>query len=71
MPMVQVWVMRVRVYHRLMVMRVRMRYGIGDGRVAGPVRVLVVFVMDVRMAVYHFFVTMFVRVPLGEMQPDA
>ena len=60
-------VVRVRVPHRAMVVRVAVRLA---GRVVRAVVVLVVFVVDVGVVVGHHLMVVFVVVPLGQVQPD-
>ena len=68
MPVMQIRVMWVAVFQRLMDVRMGVRF------VAVPweiVRVLVVLVVDVAMVVFEQFVLMFVRVAFADVQPYA
>ena len=66
MPVMQIRVVRVGVYHALMSMRMRMRL------CHRPImRMLVVFVVDVAVLMLQRFVDVFVRVALGKMNPEA
>jgi len=40
------------------------------GRIVRPMRVLVMFVVRMKMVVFHGLVTMFVFMVLGQVQPD-
>lgn len=64
----KVRVVRVRVAHGRVAVRVRVRLA---RWVVRPVRVLVVFVVDVRVFVDHLLVLVFVVVSLGQMKPHA
>ena len=66
-PVVDVRVVRVRVAHRSMFVRMAVRFA---GRVVRAVVVLVVFVVDVGVVVGHRLMVVFVVVPLGQVQPD-
>ena len=61
-------VVRVGVPHRRVVVWVRVRLA---RRVVGAVRVLVVFVVNMRVVVVHFFMRVFVVMRFGQVQPDA
>ena len=65
----QVGIMRVLVHHRRVTMRVGVRLA---GRVAGAMRVPVMFIVDMPVLVLHGGVGVLVLVALGEMQiePD-
>jgi hypothetical protein len=65
---VDVWIMRVRVAHRLVVMNVAMRLA---GRIVRSVLMLVMLIVDVSVFVGHCLVIVFVIVPLRQVQPDA
>ena len=60
----------VRVCVRHCVVLVRMAVGLA-GRILRAVRVSVMLVVAVRMGVHHAAMGMRVRVPLGDVQPDA
>ena len=64
--MMNVGKMCVRVRHRLMDVRMRVRFARID---IGRVRVPMMFVVKVAMRVLQSLVRVLVRVPLGEMQP--
>lgn len=65
---VNVRVVRVRVSHRQVVVRVAVWFA---RRVVGTVCVLVVFVVDVTVVVRHRLVFVFMIVPLGQVQPNS
>ena len=67
-PVVDVRVVDVGVGHRLVPVRVAVRFA---GRVVGAVFVPVVFVVDVAVVMLHRLVPVFVFVPLRQVQPDA
>ena len=67
MPMVDVWVVRMGVPHRWVMVRMAVGFA---GRVVGAVFVLVVFVVDVAMLVGDRLMVVFVGVSLGQVQPD-
>jgi hypothetical protein len=66
MPMVQIGIMRMCMYHRRMGMVVHMGLA---GRVAGRMFVLMVVVVDVGMAVIERLMHMFVVMALDQMEP--
>jgi hypothetical protein len=67
-PMVNVWEVRMAVYHRWVPMMVRMSI---SWRVVRAMFVLMVLVMPVSVTVFQFRMEVFVLVPLGQMEPDA
>ena len=66
--MVDVRIMRMGMDHRLVTMRVGVRFARQGARAVG---VLVVFVVDVEVVVFHRLMPMPGFVTLGQMQPDA
>jgi hypothetical protein len=66
--MVDVRVVRMRVYHRRVAMRVRVRLGVGYRRVRHVVLVLVMDVVHVWVTMIHGLVRVLVFVPLGEVK---
>ena len=67
-PVVDVWVMSVRMHQPLVPVRVCVRL---TGRVVRRVLVLVVFIVTVSVFVEEWFVLMPVLVTLGQVQPYA
>ena len=65
--MVRIRKMRMRVRQRCMTMRV----AVPQARLDFPMRMLVVFVVDMLMRVLKRLVRVFMHVPLGQMQPHA
>ena len=63
--MMQVRIVRVGVAHRFMTMPVGMRLGHRS-----VMRVLMMFVVDVAVFVLQQFMDVFVRMPLGKMNPE-
>jgi hypothetical protein len=66
---VNVRVMRVRVQHWFVSMKMGVRCRIRHGRIALSMSVSMVFIMHVTVAVLRRLVAMRVLVPLGKMQP--
>jgi len=58
--------MGMGMHHRFMPMPMRMRFA---RRIAGPVLMLMMFVVHVLMFMFHRFVRVFVFVPLSEVKP--
>ena len=67
MAVVDVRVVRVRMLHGRVVVRVAVGF---NGRIVQAVSVLVVFVVNVTVVVGHRLMGVFVVVPLGQVQPD-
>ena len=67
--MVDVRVVRMRVYHRRVAMRVRVRLGVGYRRVGHMVLVLVMDVVHVWVSMVEDLMRVLVFVPLAEVQP--
>jgi hypothetical protein len=67
-PVVNVWIMSVRVYEGLMAVRMRVWF---SGRIARNVNVLVMLIVHVKVLVRQRLVTMLVRMPLADVQPHA
>jgi len=68
MPMMQVWIVRVLMAHRLMSMPMRMRF---SRCIVGAMSMLMVFIMRVLVFVLHSLMLVLVLVPFGQMQPQA
>ena len=67
-PVMDVWVVRVRMRHRLMLVGMRVWLA---GIDAGGVLVLMVLVVDVRMSMGEPIMVVLVQVPLAEVQPHS
>lgn len=61
-------VVGMRVHERLVIVGVRVRLA---GRIVGAVRVLMVFVVAMRMGMMHRFVLVPMLVPLGEVEVES
>ncbi len=70
-PVMNVRIVRVRVHHRLVPVRMRVRTRVAHGRIVRTMGVPVMLVVDVRMRVVHRFVRVLVGVPLGDVEPHA
>lgn len=66
--MMNIRVVRVRVLHPLMTMRVGVRLARG---VVRPVGMLMVFIMDVPVLVLHRLMDMHMLVPLGQVEDQS
>lgn len=66
-PVVDVWIVRMRVHHRFVPMLVRVRSRVRHWWIGRHVHVLMMFVVCVRMIVLHPFVSVLMLMPLGEM----
>ena len=67
--MMNVRIMCVAVYHRLVMMSMRVRARIGHGWIVGSMRVLMMLVVDVRVCMIHRDVYVHVLVHLRNVQP--
>jgi hypothetical protein len=68
MPMMQIGIVRVPVHQADVPVPMRMRLA---GRIGQAVLVLVMLVVMMPVLVPHWFMVMFVLVPLGQVQPEA
>ena len=68
MPVMNVWVMRMRMYQTRVLVAMGMRFA---RRIVWRMRVLVVLVVVVEMFVFHRLMDVLVFVSFGDVQPDA
>ena len=68
MPVMNVWVMRMRMYQTRVLVATGMRFA---RRIAWRVLVLVVLVVVVEMCLFQRLMDVLVFVSLGDVQPDA
>ena len=66
MPVVNVWVVWMAVFLAAVPMGVRMRLA---GGIAGMMSMLMVFIVDMQMLVFHEFMNMPVLMMFGDVQP--
>ncbi len=68
MPVVKIGIMRVRMDHGFMSVRVGMRFAVG---IVGPMGVLMMLIVGVPMIVFARLMGMVMRMVFGEVKPDA
>ena len=67
-PVMNIWIVRVRVFERLVNVGVRVWF---LPIPLGPMLMLMMFIMEVRVCVFHADVAMQVLMVLGQMQPHS